>query len=77
MENLITALKTFAAIAAMSAIIPLMVWGGTGSWRGALHAWKAWAKIMGGFAVVGGGLGLIMAISEHGLSTVLRAITGG
>jgi hypothetical protein len=67
-ENVWIFIKTFAAIAAMSAIIPLMVWGGSGSWRHALYAWKSWAKVMGGFALVGGGLGLLMAISEHGIS---------
>lgn len=77
MENLWTALKTFAAIAAMSAIIPLMIWGGSGSWRGALHAWGAWAKIMGGMALIFGGFGMIMAISEHGFPTIWRALTGG
>lgn len=57
-----------ATIAALFAIVPLMVWGGTGSWRHALHALKVYLQIMGGLAVIGGGLGLLMAISEHGFS---------
>lgn len=77
MENLWIALKTCAAIAVMSAIIPLMIWGGSGSWRGALHAWGAWAKIMGGMVLIFGGFGMIMAVSEHGFSSVWRALSGG
>lgn len=77
MENLWTALKTMAAIAAMSTVIPLMIWGGTGSWRGALHACGMWAKIVGTAFLVVGGFGVIMAISEHGFPTVWRALTGG
>lgn len=50
-------LKTLAAIAAMSMVIPLWIWGATGSWRHGLHAWKQWAKIMGVLVLVGGGLG--------------------
>lgn len=77
MENLWTALKLAAAITVMSMVIPLMIWGGTGSWRAALHAWGSWAKIMGGAFLIFGGFGLIMAISEHGFPTIWRALTGG
>lgn len=56
---------------AMIAIVPLMVWGGTGSWRHALHALRQYAGILIGFAVVGGGLGLLMAFSEHGLDLLM------
>lgn len=75
MENLWTAIKTIAAIAVMSAIIPLMIWGGTGSFKHALFAWKSWAKIMGTIVVIGGGFGLCMAISEHGLVEVWHIVT--
>lgn len=61
-------LLAVATIAALFAIVPLMVWGGTGSWRHALHALKVYLQIMAGLAVVGGGLGLLMAVSEHGIS---------
>lgn len=54
----------------MIALVPLMVWGGTGDWRHALTALRQYAKILLGFAVVGGGLGLVMAIAEHGLSVL-------
>lgn len=40
-------LKTLAAIAALSSVIPLSVWAITGSLRHGLHAWKQWAQIMG------------------------------
>jgi hypothetical protein len=60
-------LLSIAVCLGMIAIVPLMVWGGTGSWRHALHALKGYAAILLGFVVVGGGLGLLMAVSEHGL----------
>lgn len=75
MENLWTALKIAAAITVMSAIIPLMVWGGSGSWRHALHAWASWAKIMGGMTLIFGGFGLLMAVSEHGLGALWDLLT--
>jgi len=37
----------------------------------------AWAKIMGSMALIFGGFGMIMAISEHGFPTIWRALTGG
>lgn len=75
MENLWTALKTIAAIAVMSAIIPIMIWGGTGSFKHALFAWKSWAKIMGAMTLIGGGFGLLMAISEHGIGAIWHIVT--
>ena len=59
---------TVAACLGLLAIVPLMVWGGTGSWSHALHALRQYAGIILGFVVVGGGVGLIMAFAEHGLS---------
>jgi hypothetical protein len=61
-------LITVGVCLAMFAIVPLMVWGGTGSWRHALHALRQYAGILLGFVVVGGGLGLLMAFSEYGFS---------
>lgn len=75
MENFWIAVKTFAAIAAMSSIIPLMVWGGSGSWRHALYAWKAWAKVMVGFLAIGGGFGILAIINQDGFSGLWRWIT--
>ena len=59
-------LLTVAGIGALVLIVPLMVWGGTGDWRHAMHALKSYMKIMGAFALIGGGIGIPMAIAEHG-----------
>ncbi len=59
-------LLAFLVCAAMFAIVPLMVWGGSGSWRHALRAFKQYLLILGGLVVLGGGLGLLMAFAEHG-----------
>lgn len=75
MENLVTAAKLFAAIAVMSAIIPLMVWGGSGSFKGAIEAWKSWAKVMVGFLAIGGGFGILAIINQAGFSGLWAWIT--
>lgn len=51
-----------ATCGAMFAIVPLMIWGGTGSWRHALHAFKVYLLILAGLVVVGCGLGLAASI---------------
>lgn len=56
--------------------IPLSAWGATGSWRRAWEAVRQYVKIMAGFVVVGGGFGLLMAVSEHGPVTLWRLFTG-
>lgn len=56
-------LALLAACCAMWAIVPLMVWGGTGSWRRALEALRQYLMVLGGLALVGGGVGLIMALA--------------
>jgi hypothetical protein len=61
-------LITVAGIAGMLLIVPLMVWGGTGDWRHALHALLSYLKIMGGLILVGGGFGVVMAFAEHGMA---------
>ena len=53
-------------IAGLVLIVPLMVWGGAGDWRHALHALLSYLKIMGAFVIVGGGFGVVMAFAEHG-----------
>ena len=60
-----------AVIAALFAIVPLMVWGGTGSWRHALHAFKSYLQIMVGLRLVGGGFGVLMAVAEHGWGVLM------
>lgn len=58
--------KTLAlagAIAAMWAIVPLMVWGGTGSWRRAFEALAEYLMVLGVLALLGGGAGLLMALA--------------
>ncbi len=47
----------------MVALVPLIVWGATGSWRHAMLALRRYVVIMLGFVVVGGGLGLAMVAS--------------
>jgi len=48
----------------MWAIVPLMVLGGTGDWRRALQALRQYLMVLGGLALVGGGVGLLMALAE-------------
>ena len=51
------------AVSAMWAIVPLMVLGGTGSWRRAMEALRQYLMVLGGLALVGGGIGLLMALA--------------
>lgn len=57
-------LITAAVCAAMIAIVPLMIWGGTGSWKHAMHALRSYLGILGGLAVLGGGVGLLMVLAD-------------
>jgi hypothetical protein len=61
-------LKSFliaaATICTMFAIVPLMVWGGTGDWRHALTALRQYLKIIGALVVIGGGFGLIVSCQQ-------------
>lgn len=65
-----------AVIVAMLAIVPLMVWGGSGDWRYALTALKEYLQILGILLLLGGGTGVVMAIAEHGPGIFLRIFTG-
>jgi hypothetical protein len=64
LDALIYSLKLAGIALAMIAIIPLMVWGGSGDWRHALHALKEYAAIIGGAFVLIGGFGLMVSCSE-------------
>lgn len=64
MDYLWTAAKTLAAIFVMSLIVPLMVWGGSGSWRRALGALRTWWLIIGSAFVAVGALALLLTLAE-------------
>ena len=51
---MLTFFKTAGIIFVMTLIIPLTVWGGSGSWRAGLYAFKRYLQIMG--YIVGAGL---------------------
>ena len=57
-------LALLGAVTVMWAIVPLMVLGGTGDWRRALQALRQYLMVLGGLALVGGGVGLLMALAE-------------
>jgi hypothetical protein len=40
------ALKVAGVVACFVVLVPLMVWGGTGDWRHALHALREYAEAM-------------------------------
>jgi hypothetical protein len=61
---LYTVLKTLGAIAALTLIVPLMVWAGTGSWRRALRALREYWLIMGVMASIVCSVGMIAAALE-------------
>lgn len=63
-EVLYTTAKTLAAIFVMSLIVPLIVWGGSGSWRRALEALRGWWLIVGALFAIGGGAGLLAVLME-------------
>ncbi len=50
------------AVGAMIAIIPLMVWGGTGDWRRAVEALKSYLSIAFWAVVIFGGAGALAAL---------------
>lgn len=64
MAYLVNAAKVLAAIFVMSLIVPLMVWGGSGSWRRAFGALRTWWLIVGGAALLVGLLAVIVAMLE-------------
>lgn len=56
-------LALIGALCAMWAIVPLMVWGGTGSLSRAFQALRQYLMVLGLLALAGGGVGLIMALA--------------
>jgi hypothetical protein len=56
--------------------IPLSAWAATGSWVRAWEAARQYLKIMAGFVVVGGGFGLLMALSTYGPAALWAMVTG-
>lgn len=59
-------LITAAVLAGMFSIVPLYIWGATGDWRHALTALRQYLKIIGAIVLIGGGLGMVMALAEYG-----------
>lgn len=57
-----TALKTALAVLCMTLIIPLAIWGATGSFKHAMFAWGRYLRIMALIALPGVGLALIIAM---------------
>ena len=64
MDYLWAAVKTIGAIFVMTLIIPLMVWGGSGSFKQALRALREYWLIMGAMVVIVGGVALWAVVME-------------
>lgn len=58
------ALALVAVCCAMWAIVPLMVWAGTGNWRRAADALRQYLLVLAGLALAGGGVGLLVVIGQ-------------
>lgn len=52
------------AVAAMWAIVPIMVWGGTGSFRRAMQALRQYLGVLGMLAVAGVGVAAIVLLAQ-------------
>jgi len=63
-EALYLTAKTLAVIFVMSLIVPLIVWGGSGSLRRAFEALRGWWFIVGALFLIGGGAGLLAVLME-------------
>lgn len=59
-----TTLLVIAVVVGMSLLIPLCVWGATGSFRHALHAWRQWGLIVGGAFLAIGALAVVFSMTE-------------
>lgn len=60
----------------MIALIPLMVWGGSGDWRYALTALWEYVQIMGGMFLIVSTVALFAVVAEHGFAPLVRMFTG-
>lgn len=58
-------LKLVGGIAAMVALVPLMVWAGSGSWRQAVTALRQYLLVLGVPALAIVALALVMALLER------------
>lgn len=65
-----------AILVACFLFIPLSAWAATGSWRAGLYAAERYLRIMAFLVAIGSGVGLVMAIAEHGFAGVWAYITG-
>lgn len=59
-----TFFKTVAVIACMTLIVPLAVWGGTGSLRSAWWALKRYLIVMGILVGIGAGFSVISILTH-------------
>lgn len=57
------ALTLVAALAGLVALVPLIVWAGTGSWRHALHALREYLSIIVVAVLLVGGLALLITLA--------------
>lgn len=64
METFLWSIKFLGTLAALVSVVPLAIWAMSGSWRHALFALKQYLLIMGGFVVVGVGLGVLSIIAS-------------
>jgi hypothetical protein len=60
-----TFLLTVLAVAGLSLVLPLFLWGATGHFRRSFGAWLSWWKIMAGIVAVGGLFGLLAMLAER------------
>lgn len=65
MDYLWVWIKTLGAIFVMTLIIPLMVWGGSGSLKAAVRALREYWLIMGALVAIGGGVALWVLLMER------------
>ena len=60
-----TFLKTVLALACLVALVPLIVWAGSGSWRHAAHATKEYLRSMGWLVIPAVVVALAISAAEY------------